>query len=115
MYARHPAQVDSMGRKFVPAVHRAGGDGPSIFMYPGNPKYDNKLLDDGDTIHFKASSNAAVTQQLDALVGQTVTLYVQTARTEAREGRVTVSSAAGADGYHLKLVPPPGPRWADME
>lgn len=107
MYARHPAQVDSAGKRFVPAVHRGPAD-TSLFLYPfSRYAYQDRILADGCTIEYHPSTNARVNEQLRALVGREVTLYAQVGRREAREARVVIEHPAGLgdDVFHLRLVP----------
>lgn len=117
MYARHPSQTDpSTGRKFVPAVHEDAMRGYSIFMYPKTRfGYEDRILPDGRTIEYHPSTNASITHQLDRLIGKEVTLYVQTDRTQAREGRVVVEKPSESNVYHLQLRPQQHAAWADMD
>lgn len=138
MYARHPAQVDHEGKRFVPAVHR-GPSGSSLFLYPFSRfAYRDRVLPDGRTIEYHPSTNARTNGQLRALVGQEVTLYAQVGKRDARQAKVVVEHPADLpeDVFHLRLVgagaapvpvapaaatadtsPPPKKRalWADME
>lgn len=126
MYARHPAQVDANGKRFVPAVHRGQAD-TSLFIYPFNRfGYMDRILADGRTIEYHPSTNLRVNAQLRDLVGREVTLFAQVGKREAREARVVVEhpEGLGDDVFHLRLVTPslpeaPAPAkkvmWADME
>ena len=133
MYARHPAQTDHEGRRFVPAVYQ-GPAGPSLFLYPFNRySYQDRMLPDGRTIEYHPSSNGRTNGQLRSLVGKEVTLYAQVGRREARQARVVVEHPPdlAEDVFHLRLVTAapsaaaaPAPQqqqqqrrvlWADME
>lgn len=108
MYARHPAQVDQEGKRFVPAVHRGAG-GTSLFIYPfSRYAYRDRVLADGRTIEYHSSTNAHTNGELRSLVGQEVTLYAQVGRGDAREARVLVQQPADVpeDVFHLRLVSP---------
>ena len=135
MYARHPAQVDHQGKRFVPAVHR-GAAGPSLFLYPFSRfAYGDRVLPDGRTIEYHPSANARTNGELRALVGQEVTLYAQVGKREARQARVVVEQPPDIPDnvFFLRILtpataPPPQPApppaaappgrkalWADME
>lgn len=122
MYRLHPSKYDAHGNRYVPAVHYAPA-GPSVFMYPMNGRYANKMLADGRTIEYHPSTMRSTNADLDSLVGQEVTLYVQCDKQQCRQGRVTVKRAPQG-AFHLALVSPPLPAapgpsdrisWADME
>ena len=130
MQARHPAKDTPTGQRYVPAVHTDPQGDVSLFMHAtvgSNKGYAGRVLPDGRTIEYHPSPNMALDGELDRLVGQEVTLYVQCGE-ECREGKVIVDKAPDAQGlYHLRTVPPPPPSfehppagpttrvsWADM-
>lgn len=113
VWSRHPGVYDSKkGKTVVPAAYDNDQHGPSVFMNPVRNMYGDKLLADGRTIEFHASTNDMVNGKLDGLVGREATLYAFLGNNTYRTGKVIVDTASSRGVYHLRLVSPSLPQAA---